>query len=215
MNDHNVFSIMAISKPEASTSQINNDFINLEQAQAEFYANDTGPYTAPSGITNGFQQLSNETLQEIGAQAVIDAGFVNRAHVEYLYESIFYPGGPTETYIPLANESYISLTASNLVALSQGNVTIRSSSMADAPVINPNVCLLTLGFPQGLLSLLSLIRFFLYSYTLGARFRSFSNLSYRHSTIRIPWIDRSQLTPSETSASCSRTLSLLNSPSAR
>ena len=139
MNDHSVFSIMATSTREASTSQINNDRVNLEAAQAEFYANDTGPYTAPSGITNGFQQLSPEELLAIGAGAVVEQGLTNRSTVEYLYESIFYPGGPTPFYIPQGNASYISLTASSLVALSRGTLTLRSSSMADAPVINPNV----------------------------------------------------------------------------
>lgn len=52
MNDHNVFSIMAIYTPEASTSTINNDLAKLEAAQAEFYANDSGTYTAPSSMTN-------------------------------------------------------------------------------------------------------------------------------------------------------------------
>ncbi|KAI9049237.1 hypothetical protein LZ554_007084 [Drepanopeziza brunnea f. sp. 'monogermtubi'] len=138
MNDHNVFSIMAKSTPEASTSQVNNNVLNLMAAQEQYYSNHTGPYTAPSGITNAFQQLSNETLVKIGAQAVIDAGFLDRAHVEILYESIFYPGGPTPFYTPLGNESYISLTASSLVALSRGNITLRSGGMSDAPVINPN-----------------------------------------------------------------------------
>lgn len=139
MNDHNVFSIMAKSTPEASTSQANNNVVNLMAAQEEFFSHLTGPYTAPSGITNGFQQLSNETLVKIGAQAVIDAGFLDRAHVEFLYESIFYPEGPTPFHTPLGNESYISLTASSLVALSRGNITLRSAGMSDAPVINPNV----------------------------------------------------------------------------
>ncbi|KAI9803052.1 MAG: hypothetical protein M1826_005030 [Phylliscum demangeonii] len=138
MNDHSVFSIMATSTREASTSQINNNFVNLEAAQAEFYANDSGPYSAPSGITNGFQQLSTAELFAIGAGDVVRQGLTNRSHVEYLYESIFYPGGPTPFYVPRGNESYISLTASSLVALSRGNLTLRSSSMADAPVINPN-----------------------------------------------------------------------------
>ena len=147
MNDHNVFSIMAISTLEASTSTINNDVVKLQAAQAEFYSNDSGTYTAPSGITNGFQKLSEDILKSIGAQAIIDAGLTNQSHVEFLYESIFYPGGPTPFYTPLGNESYISLTASSLVALSRGNLTLRSSSMADAPVINPNVGLSSLVLP--------------------------------------------------------------------
>ncbi|KAH9215487.1 choline dehydrogenase [Leptodontidium sp. 2 PMI_412] len=138
MNDHNVFSIMAVSTPVASTSQVNNNITNLMAAQDAFYNDLTGPYTAPSGITNGFQQLSNETLIEIGAQAVLDAGFIDRAHVEILYESIFYPGGTSIEYLPEGAEHYVSLTASSLVALSRGNITLRSAGMADAPVINPN-----------------------------------------------------------------------------
>ncbi|PVH76829.1 GMC oxidoreductase [Cadophora sp. DSE1049] len=138
MNDHNVFSIMALSTPLASTSQVNNNVTNLIAAQEAFYTSLTGPYTAPSGITNGFQQLSNETLAAIGAQAVLDAGFVDRAHVEILYESIFYPGGTSIDYVPEGDEHYVSLTASSLVALSRGNITLRSAGMADAPVINPN-----------------------------------------------------------------------------
>jgi len=139
LDDHNVFSIMATTEPEFSTSQMAADFMNLRAAQDEFYNNETGPYTAPSGITNGFQMLTEEELRKIGAGDVVDAGLTGQAHVEYLYESVWYPGGPTPYYIPKSNESYISITASSMVALSRGNLTIRSSSMADSPVINPNV----------------------------------------------------------------------------
>jgi len=131
---------MAKAQPEFSTSDMSASFMNLRAAQNEFYANLSGTYTAPSGITNGFQQLSDDELRNIGAGDVVDAGLVDQAHVEYLYESIWYPGGPTPYYTPKANESYISLTASSMVALSRGNVTLRSASMASAPVINPNVC---------------------------------------------------------------------------
>lgn len=130
---------MARAQPESVTSEMSASFENLRAAQDEYYNNLTGPYTAPSGITNGFQKLSKDELERIGAGAVVDDGLMNQAHIEYLYESIWYPGGPTPYYIPLANESYISLTASSLVALSRGNVTLRGSSMSAAPVINPNV----------------------------------------------------------------------------
>jgi choline dehydrogenase len=129
---------MARADPEAVTSEMSASFANLRAAQDEYYENLSGPYTAPSGITNGFQELSDEELEEIGAGDVVSAGLVNQAHVEYLYESIWYPGGPTPYYTPLANESYISLTASSMVALSRGNITLRSASMAAAPIINPN-----------------------------------------------------------------------------
>lgn len=149
LNDHSVFSIMALSQQSASTSSMAANSSSLEAAQQEFFDSLTGPYTAPSGITNGFQQLSNSTLQSIGAQDIIDAGLVNQSHVEFLYESVYYPSsltflpstggqGSQAYYVPQANLSYISLTASSLVALSRGNVTLKSSSMSDAPNINPN-----------------------------------------------------------------------------
>lgn len=129
---------MARAHPNASTTTMSSTPDNLQIAQAEFYTNLTGPYTAPSGITNGFQELSNEELESIGAQAIIEAGLLNQSHIEYLFESIWYPWIPTPYYAPLPNESYISVTASSMVQLSRGNITLRSNSMSDAPLINPN-----------------------------------------------------------------------------
>ncbi|KAK1961261.1 GMC oxidoreductase [Colletotrichum sublineola] len=138
LNDHSVFSIMATSTPEFSTSDMVATYSALREAQNEFYNNATGQYTAPSGITNAFQKLSEDELKKIGAADVVNAGLGNQSHIEYLFESIFYPGGPTPYYTPRSNETYISLTASSMVALSRGNVTLRSSSMAEFPKINPN-----------------------------------------------------------------------------
>ncbi|KAF4313287.1 GMC oxidoreductase [Botryosphaeria dothidea] len=138
MNDHNVFSIMARVQDALSTTSMSSSTESLQEAQALFYNNLTGPYTAPSGITNGFQELPNEELESIGAQEIISRGLVNQSHIEYLYESVWYPWIPTPFYAPKEEESYISLTASSMIALSRGNVTLRSSSMSDQPVINPN-----------------------------------------------------------------------------
>ncbi|WYZ37073.1 hypothetical protein EsH8_II_000579 [Colletotrichum jinshuiense] len=138
LNDHSVFSIMATSTPEFSTSDMAATYASLREAQDEFYTNLTGQYTAPSGITNAFQKLSEEELNAIGAGEIVTAGLANQSHIEYLFESVFYPSGPTPFYTPRGNESYISLTASSMVALSRGNVTLRSSSMAEFPKINPN-----------------------------------------------------------------------------
>lgn len=132
---------MARARPESVTSQMSASYENLRAAQDEYYEDLTGPYTAPSGITNGFQKLSKDELEKIGAGAVVDEGLVDQAHIEYLYESIWYPGGPTPYYVPSANESYLSLTASSMVALSRGNVTLRGNSMSSKPVVNPNVSL--------------------------------------------------------------------------
>ncbi|EER39780.1 glucose-methanol-choline oxidoreductase:GMC oxidoreductase [Histoplasma capsulatum H143] len=138
LDDHSVFSIMATVRRNASTSQMFASAGNTQAAQAEFYNNLTGPYTAPSGITNGFQMLLDDELESIGAHEIIAQGLTNRSHIEYLYESMWYPGGPTPYYIPDEDISYISLTASNLVAASRGNITLRSNSMSDAPKVNPN-----------------------------------------------------------------------------
>ncbi|KAF7591431.1 hypothetical protein BBP40_001592 [Aspergillus hancockii] len=138
LNDHSVFSIMATVQPQDSTSQMTSEAATLSEAQTQFYSNLSGQYTAPSGITNGFQKLSEDQLRSIGADEIIKEGLQNQSHIEYLYESIFYPGSPTPFYTPKSNESYISLTASSLVALSRGNITLKSNSMSDPPNINPN-----------------------------------------------------------------------------
>ncbi|KAJ2996152.1 hypothetical protein NUW58_g1066 [Xylaria curta] len=138
MVDHSVFSIMVQCDPEASTHRETYDLDTIKATQSEYFTRGTGPYTAPTGITNAYQQLSIEKLEALGASAVIEAGHVNQSHMEFLYESIFYPNGPTPTYIPSSSSSYFSLTASNMVPLSRGSVSIRSNSMSDSPIIDPN-----------------------------------------------------------------------------
>ena len=123
----------------------------LEAAREEFYRSLSGRWTSPSGITNAFQKMTEEELRRIGADAIIEAGLLNQSHMEFLYENQFYPGGPTffpdtaqvaadtgSYYWPQANESYFSLTAQTLVALSRGNITLKSTSAYDDPNINPN-----------------------------------------------------------------------------
>ncbi|KAF4784731.1 hypothetical protein HER10_EVM0011723 [Colletotrichum scovillei] len=138
MMDHNVYSISATVVPEASTHYLMFNTTNVQASQDEYYSTGKGVYTAPGGITNGFQELSSEQLESIGAGAVIEAGLTNRSTVEFLFESFFYPNSPGPTYEPSADGSYISITVSSMVALSKGNITIQSSGMSDAPIINPN-----------------------------------------------------------------------------
>ncbi|EMD59246.1 hypothetical protein COCSADRAFT_41121 [Bipolaris sorokiniana ND90Pr] len=138
LNDHSVFSIMARAQDSASTTDMSRTPENLRAAQTKFYQNLTGPYTAPSGVTNGFQKLSEDELRSIGAEAVIQAGLANQSHVEYLFESVWYPWIPTPYWSPRSNESYISVTASSLVQLSRGTITLRTGSMSDAPLIDSN-----------------------------------------------------------------------------
>jgi choline dehydrogenase len=129
---------MARAEPNASTTEMSSSPENLRAAQTLFYTNLTGPYTAPSGITNGFQQLTEQQLRDIGAEAVIDAGLANQTHIEYLFESVWYPWIPTPFWAPRAEDSYISVTASSMVQLSRGTVTLRTSSMSDKPLIDSN-----------------------------------------------------------------------------
>lgn len=139
MMDHNVYSISATVVPEASTHYLMFNTTAVEASQNEYYSTGKGVYTAPGGITNGFQELSSEQLEAMGAGAVVEAGLTNRSTVEFLFESFFYPNSPGPTYEPSADGSYISVTVSSMVALSRGNITIQSSAMSDDPIINPNV----------------------------------------------------------------------------
>ena len=120
-----------------------------EAAREEYFESLSGRWTAPSGITNGFQHMTEEKLRSIGAGAIVEAGLVNQSHMESLYESAFYPGGPsffssdnpTDSrvyYRPESGASYFSLTAQTLVALSRGSVTLKSTSVYDDPNIDPN-----------------------------------------------------------------------------
>ncbi|RMZ67075.1 gmc oxidoreductase [Pyrenophora seminiperda CCB06] len=138
LNDHSVFSIMARAQDAASTTDMSRNATSLRAAQTLFYTNLTGQYTAPSGVTNGFQKFTADQLRAINASAIIDAGLVNQTHVEYLFESVWYPWVPTPFWAPRGNESYISITASSMVQLSRGTVTLRSGSMSDYPLVNSN-----------------------------------------------------------------------------
>jgi choline dehydrogenase len=138
---HNL--VIAKVKPEASTSDISNDIAVLMDEQNKFFFEGFterwhSRWSATSGCTNCFQQMTNEELTNIGAQQLINQ-FPGQAHMEFLWECIAYPGGANQFFIPLPNETYMSLTASNLAAVSQGNVTIGSRSILDYPIINPNV----------------------------------------------------------------------------
>ncbi|SCO81488.1 related to Versicolorin B synthase [Fusarium oxysporum] len=140
MMDHNLYSISATVVPEASAHQLMFNSTAVEASQEEYYTTGKGVYTAPGGITNGFQELSGKKLQKIGAEAVIDAGLTNRSTVELFFESFFYPNSPGPTYEPSSDQSYISISVSSMATLSKGNITIQSSGMSDTPIINPNIC---------------------------------------------------------------------------
>ncbi|KAF9884896.1 hypothetical protein FE257_000963 [Aspergillus nanangensis] len=136
--DHHVFSIMVKTNPEAS---MHRQFLmpaDIQACEEEYLTKRSGVYTGIGGATNTFQQYSDERLRSIKADAVIDAGYDNRATVEFLFEAMFYPVIPTKAHTPAPDGAYFSITASSMVPLSEGSVTIRSGNMADLPIIDPN-----------------------------------------------------------------------------
>lgn len=147
MQDHTAFSVIHAVKPEfasiASTTDMVNDFTILNQEQKAFYAGGesawNSKWSAPSGCTNGFQEIPNDELESFGAGDIVKHNLTNQAQNEILYESIWYPQAFTKYGQPLPNTSYISVTVSNLAALSRGTVKIGSNSELSDPVIDPNV----------------------------------------------------------------------------
>ena len=139
MVDHPVFSLVLAVQPPSSYSQ---DLANpavVQAGQQAFFRNASGLFTGGPGITNGFRTLPADELEAAGAGEIVRQGLANQTQIEYSYEGGFYPPVPSRFFAPAANGSYVSLTASNMVPLSRGNVTIASGAVSDSPIINPNV----------------------------------------------------------------------------
>ena len=144
--DHHVFSIMAKTTPEGSMHKQILNLPDIEASEAEYYSKSSGVYTGIAGATNVFQKHSTEQLKSLKADAVIEAGYTNQATTKFLFEAMFYPVAPMAFHTPSPDGSYFSITGSSMVSLSEGSVTIRSGSMADAPIIDPNVCFASFSF---------------------------------------------------------------------
>ncbi|KAF4502148.1 hypothetical protein FAGAP_1628 [Fusarium agapanthi] len=71
MMDHNLYSISATVVPEGSTHQLMFNSTVVEASQEEYYTTGKGVYTAPGGITNGFQELSR-------GGKLLTMGYLNR-----------------------------------------------------------------------------------------------------------------------------------------
>ncbi|KAF2213023.1 hypothetical protein CERZMDRAFT_67259 [Cercospora zeae-maydis SCOH1-5] len=148
MHDHTSFSVVHAVKPEfadvASTTDLVNDIYLLNEEQRKFYSASTlkeraqSKWSAPSGVTNGFQKIPADELRAFGAGAIVDAGWADQAHNEILYESVWYPQSFTKYGQPERNTSYFSVTVSNLAALSKGSVKVGSNFALSDPVIDPN-----------------------------------------------------------------------------
>ncbi|KAF2664540.1 glucose-methanol-choline oxidoreductase [Microthyrium microscopicum] len=137
LQDHTYFSIYLEADPAVSYSSLYNDYSKLQEATAE-YQSSQGPLTAPIGLSFGFEKISADTLTEIGAAALAQ-NRSDQAHIEYYYETEFYPNYPTPQYSPMEyNTSYISLTAGLLAPMSRGSISVKSNSNADPPQIDLN-----------------------------------------------------------------------------
>lgn len=135
LEDHTYFSINVEADSAISYDPLYSDTSKTQAASAEF-ENSQGPFIAPIGLSFGFEKLSQETLAAIGAVDLL-GDRADQAHVEYFYESIFYPNYPTPQYTPTQfNTSYISLTAGLIAPLSKGSVSIMSNSDSDPPQID-------------------------------------------------------------------------------
>lgn len=142
MQDHTYFSVVVRTQSEESTgSYLSARVQNLEKIQAaaaEYKANQTGVFTAPIGFTFGFQKLSVDELTSLNATELL-SNRTDQAHIEYYFETEYYPTFPVPAYPPNSSESYFSVTAGLIAPVSRGSVTLQSNSVNDAPVINLNV----------------------------------------------------------------------------
>jgi choline dehydrogenase len=141
LQDHTYFSVIARSVPETSASQLYNNITILQAAEQQFNTTKTGPLTVPVGPNYGWQKLPLEKLKELNATELL-GDRANQAHIEYLWENIYYPAGPSPDGLqhpPNKNESFFSITAGLVAPVSKGNVSIMSNSIQDPPLINLNV----------------------------------------------------------------------------
>ncbi|PVH90648.1 GMC oxidoreductase [Periconia macrospinosa] len=137
LQDHIYFSVIAEADPSISYSSLYQDYSKLQQATRE-YKEAKGPLTAPVGLAFGFEKISSDTLNSIGASALTALNRSDQAHVEYLYETIYYPNLPTPYYSSKEyNTSYVSFTAAILAPTSRGTVSALSNSLSDPPQIDP------------------------------------------------------------------------------
>ncbi|CAG5179622.1 uncharacterized protein ALTATR162_LOCUS9378 [Alternaria atra] len=136
LQDHIYFSVIAEADPSISYSPLYHDYSKLQQATQE-YKEAEGPLTAPVGLAFGFEKISSDTLASIGASALAAQNRSDQAHIEYLYETIYYPNLPSPYYSSKEyNTSYVSFTAAILAPTSRGTVSVLSNSLSDPPQID-------------------------------------------------------------------------------
>ena len=121
-----------------TASKLLNDRTYAIQADRDFLTKTTGPLTnGPAYV--GFEKLPQGSISET-ARSALDASFPSDwPEMEYLVENGF--DGYNKDYAnadPVDGFNYGTISAAGSASFSVGNVSIRSASMQDAPVINPN-----------------------------------------------------------------------------
>ena len=139
MQDQPVFGISVETLDGASNSNLYYDIANLEEAEAEYFGNNSGRLTSPTGITNAFHQLNQEDFQSLNITGHTSQNNPNQSQVEYIYTALFYPFTPSQYFTPSTKDNYFTVGASLVAATSRGTVSLASSFAGDPPVINPNV----------------------------------------------------------------------------
>ncbi|CAD6565602.1 MAG: hypothetical protein ASARMPRED_007365 [Alectoria sarmentosa] len=128
-----------VNVPTASSLQ--NDPATYAEAIRAYITEATGPLSISSGGIFGWEKLPNATRATLSPSTLsaLSQFPADWPELEWLPVSGFLGYQENhQTADPLDGYNYATLGTAIMTPLSRGNVSINSSSMADAPVINPN-----------------------------------------------------------------------------
>lgn len=139
LQDSNLFSIYVQGVNGSSEQLLSQSPIDIAAAQAEYYANRTGPGTSPNGFANAFQQLNESTLTALGATTILGTNRTAQAHIQYSHTNAWYPIGLANQLQQRSDVDYFSVSVTLLAPSSRGSVTISANSIQQPPNIDLNV----------------------------------------------------------------------------